>query len=98
MAASEGVPFSKTGGLGDVIGALPQALADLGMEVAVVLPKYRKTALENPNVLIPSLTIPLGSGLRFPRILEDSRESDVRWLFVDEPPSFDRDSLYVSAD
>lgn len=38
--ASESAPFAKTGGLGDVIGALPEALVKEGMEVSVFLPKY----------------------------------------------------------
>jgi starch synthase len=98
MAASEGVPFSKTGGLADVIGALPQALAAEGMEVAVVLPLYRATKLDKSRELMPSLTIPLGSRLHFPRIVEAPKKAKVRWLFVDYPPFFDRDALYVTKD
>ncbi|MCE5252404.1 glycogen synthase GlgA [bacterium] len=41
FAASEMVPFCKTGGLADVIGALPSGLADLGHDVHVMLPGYR---------------------------------------------------------
>ncbi|OGX38834.1 MAG: hypothetical protein A3C53_07020 [Omnitrophica WOR_2 bacterium RIFCSPHIGHO2_02_FULL_68_15] len=41
IVASEGVPFSKTGGLADVVGALPLALERLGHEVVVILPKYK---------------------------------------------------------
>ncbi|MBS2025365.1 MAG: glycogen synthase GlgA [Deltaproteobacteria bacterium] len=40
MVASEAAPFAKTGGLGDVISALPRALAARGHDVLVVLPKY----------------------------------------------------------
>lgn len=40
FAAAEGAPFSKTGGLGDVIGALPKSLVKQGHEVAVALPYY----------------------------------------------------------
>jgi starch synthase len=40
MIASECVPYSKTGGLADVVGALPAALRRLGHEVIVILPKY----------------------------------------------------------
>ncbi len=40
FAVSECTPFVKSGGLADVAGALPKALARLGNEVAVMLPKY----------------------------------------------------------
>ena len=41
-ATSEAVPFCKTGGLADVAGSLPAALAEQGAEVAVILPLYQK--------------------------------------------------------
>jgi starch synthase len=41
MVASEAVPYAKTGGLADVVGALPRALARLGHQVDVVMPRYR---------------------------------------------------------
>ena len=47
FVASECVPFSKTGGLADVIGALPAALAALGHQVSVFLPRYRQTKLSD---------------------------------------------------
>ena len=46
FAASECVPFSKTGGLADVIGALPPALVNHGHKVTVFLPHYRQTNLK----------------------------------------------------
>ena len=42
FVASEAVPFAKTGGLADVAGALPRALAKQGHSVAVFLPCYRR--------------------------------------------------------
>ncbi|HEX2896952.1 MAG TPA: glycogen synthase GlgA [candidate division Zixibacteria bacterium] len=42
LAGSEMAPLVKTGGLGDVLGALPKALAELGNEVAVCIPSYSK--------------------------------------------------------
>jgi starch synthase len=95
MAASEGVPFSKTGGLADVVGALPRAIAGLGHEVAVVLPLHRrKTHLKESKTVLRSLTIPLGKHLHFPSVVEGPTENGVRYLFVDYPPYFDRDELY----
>ena len=40
FAAAEAVPFVKTGGLADVMSALPKALKKEGVEVALVIPKY----------------------------------------------------------
>ena len=92
FVASEGLPFSKTGGLADVIEALPKALVSLGHEVAVVLPRYRGTKTD--TVVIPSVTIPLGHRLRFPAVLDGKTINGVRYFFVEDPAYFDRDGLY----
>ena len=49
MVASEATPFAKTGGLADVLGALPVALAERGEQVAVVLPAYRENRYPQPH-------------------------------------------------
>ena len=46
FAAAECAPFFKTGGLGDVAGALPKELANRGIETVVVLPYFTKMADE----------------------------------------------------
>src|SRR5436189_3780650 len=93
FVASEGLPFSKTGGLADVVEALPKALVAQGHEVAVVLPRYRGT--EAAATVIPSLTIPMGGArIRFPAIADGSVLGGVRYLFVDESPYFEREGLY----
>lgn len=93
FAASEGLPFSKTGGLADVVEALPKALAAQGHEVAVVLPRYR--GAEAASVVMPSLTIPMGGArLRFPAIVDGELIGGVRYFFVDDPEYFDREGLY----
>ena len=93
FVASEGLPFSKTGGLADVVEALPKALVAQGHEVAVVLPRYRGT--EAAATVIPSLTIPMGGArIRFPAIADGSVLEGVRYFFVDDPPYFDREGLY----
>jgi len=93
MVASEAVPFSKTGGLADVVGALPQALHALGHEVGVVLPLYRSTSLENPETLFPALTIPLGPQTCFPAV-QTVVHQGVRFYFVVYPAFYDRAALY----
>lgn len=96
FVASEGLPFSKTGGLADVVGALPKALVAEGHEVAVVLPRYR--GIEAASVVMPSLTIPMGGArLRFPAIVDGALAGGVRYFFVDDPAYFDREGLYGAA-
>ncbi len=92
FVASEGLPFSKTGGLADVIEALPKALVALGHEVTVLLPRYRKTT--TVAVAVPSLTVPMGEPLRFPAIVEGGTLHGVYFYFVDDPEYFDREQLY----
>ena len=94
FAASECVPFSKTGGLADVIGALPPALANLGHQVTVFLPHYRQTNLDNPQRVIPSITVPFDDRYRFCSVLDGGKRSGVQFYFIDYPPFFDRDGLY----
>src|SRR5580693_5586311 len=96
FVASEGLPFSKTGGLADVIEALPKALVAQGHEVAVVLPRYRGTKAS--AVVMPSLTIPMANRLRFPAIADGTQISGVRYFFVDDPAYFDRDGIYGNSD
>ena len=100
--ASEAVPFAKTGGLADVIGALPQALARLGHDVDVVIPRYRGiTAGERGG----RVTVRLGgqvadadiwiAGDRGPG--SAPQPGRVRTIFIDHPAYFDRDFLYGTA-
>ncbi len=94
FAASECVPFSKTGGLADVVGALPQALAALGHKVSVYLPKYRQTRQSQANVVLRSVTVPFDDQYRFCSVLDGGKSSGVQFYFIDYPPFFDRDALY----
>jgi starch synthase len=94
FAASECVPFAKTGGLADVIGALPAAIAALGHQVTVYLPRYRQTNLENPATVIPSITVPFDDQYRFCSVVDGGKRSGVQFYFIDYPPFFDRDALY----
>ncbi|MGA7217847.1 MAG: glycogen synthase GlgA [Candidatus Sulfotelmatobacter sp.] len=97
FVASEGVPFSKTGGLADVVGALPRALAALGHQVSVYLPLYRQTRLADPATVVASITIPFDDKYRFASVVTGGSQSGVKFYFVDFPEYFDRDALYGTA-
>ena len=94
FVASEGVPFSKTGGLADVVGALPKALAALGHQVSVFLPRYRQTKLSDPETVVRSITIPFDDKYRFCSVVTAGSTAGVRFYFVEYPPYFDREALY----
>ena len=98
FAASECVPFSKTGGLADVVGALPRALAALGHKVSVYLPRYRQTKLADPQTVVRSITIPFDDKYRFCSVVTAGANTPagVRFYFVEYPPYFDREALYGS--
>ena len=98
FAASECVPFSKTGGLADVVGALPKALASLGNDVSVFLPRYRQTKLSQATTVLSSVTIPFADQYRFCAVLEGPVQGGVKFYFVDYPSYFDRDALYGTSE
>ncbi len=94
FVASEGVPFSKTGGLADVVGALPRALASLGHQITVYLPRYRQTKLDNPGVVVRSVTVPFDDQYRFASVVSGGILGGIHFYFVEYPPYFDREALY----
>ena len=97
MVASEATPFSKTGGLADVIGGLPAALAARGEQVAVVTPAYRQNQYPNPpREAYRNLWIPLGPGYAVD--VYEVVERNVTFYFVHCPALYDRDGIYGFAD
>lgn len=96
FAASECAPWAKTGGLADVVSALPRALVKMGHKVSVFFPNYRQVAKAIPDaaVVLPSLTIPFPSYNRFVRILDGGVLEGVQNYLVDSPELFDRESFY----
>jgi starch synthase len=95
-AASECVPFAKTGGLADVVGALPREMARQGHQVTVYLPYYRQVQkhMTERRVAIPSITFPFHSYNRFVTVLDGGIRNGVRFYFFDCPELFDREGLY----
>ncbi len=93
--ASEGLPFSKTGGLADVLGALPSALAGRGHRVAVILPCHR------PDPLVPAPGDVVGPPIESGGFLFDVRRAtvgDVTYLLLDAPRLFARPFPYGTSD
>jgi starch synthase len=96
FVASECVPFAKTGGLADVIGALPQCIAKKGHDVEVLIPRYRKISLDRLTNVVPHLSIPLGDRQKACSIWKASEPpaGGEKIYFVDCPEYFDRDEFY----
>jgi starch synthase len=97
FAASECTPFAKTGGLADVVGALPRELVKLGHKVSVFLPFYprvRKHIDGEPREAIRSITIPFRSYNRFVSVIDGGKRDKVQYYFIDCPELFDRKELY----
>lgn len=97
FAASEAVPFVKTGGLADVVGALPQEILKLDHDVTVYLPLYRTVRErlgDNPGYALRSITIPFPHGNRFVGIIDGGVRDGVKFYFVDCPELFDRQGIY----
>ena len=94
-AASEAVPFCKTGGLADVAGSLPEALAAQGAEVAVVLPLYQKVRERFGSQLTFECYDYVDLAWRHSYCGLFSLEKDgVTWYFLDNEQYFNHPELY----
>ncbi len=95
FVAAEGAPFAKTGGLGDVIGALPKSLVKNGNEVAVVLPYYDVVDTKFGDQIEDVLYFYTQVGWRrqyvgVKKIIRD----DVTFYFIDNRDYFFRGHIY----
>ena len=96
LASSEAHPYSKTGGLADMAGALAKFLARGGHEVGLVVPLYRETRERFPDIQpfdwkfdLPFGPDRIGGGLRIHKPQER-----LTVYFVDQPAFFDRPGIY----
>lgn len=100
LVASEAVPFAKVGGLADVTGALPKAIARLGHDVRVALPKYSAIDDERFGLrpLIAEVEAPMNSHRESAVIKAGETGSGVPVYFVENPRYFGREGIYAYAD
>ena len=97
MAASEAIPFAKTGGLADVCGTLPIQLSRMGHACSVFLPAYRKAKaigvpMQDTHI---SFVVDLAGKPMTAHVLKAVLpNSNVAVYFIDQPLYFDRDDLY----
>ena len=97
VAAGEAVPFCKTGGLADVVGALTQRLGALGHDVCLFLPKYRAIhAASLDGGISQPIKVPLAGGMVEAGLTFLHRRG-VSVYFVDYPLYFDREGMYGNA-
>lgn len=96
FAASECVPYAKTGGVAEVVAALPKELVRQGHRVTVYIPLYRQVQkhLKNRKVVVRSLTIPFTYYNRFVSVVDGGVTDGVQFYFIDCPELFDREFLY----
>jgi starch synthase len=98
LAASEVVPYAKTGGLADVAGALPKALSRMGHKACVVMPRYNNDAIYNRGEKMPGeLLVPFDFGVRPTEVYID-RSSEAPVYFINAPEYFSRGRLYGDHD
>ncbi|TDF99411.1 glycogen synthase GlgA [Paenibacillus piri] len=99
FAASEAVPFVKTGGLADVIGSLPKELAGQGLDVRVILPKYEDIPARFTEQMetIATFTVRMGWRQQYCGILKLVHEG-IPFYFIDNEMYYRRKGCYGYGD
>ncbi|MCR5113662.1 MAG: glycogen synthase GlgA [Acholeplasmatales bacterium] len=97
ICASEGAPFAKTGGLADVIGALPKALKDNGCDARVIMPYYKRIKDMNIAYYKGYAYVRLGTKMEYVGIFHAIRDG-IDFYFIDNDKYFYRESLYGYGD
>ena len=97
LASSEVYPYSKSGGLADMVGALAKFLARAGHQVGVVTPLYRgiRESLPGLQPLPWNLDLPMGGGRVQAKVCVEEVPGGPTIYFIDHPGFFDRPELYA---
>ncbi|MGT2665933.1 glycogen synthase GlgA [Streptococcus rifensis] len=99
FVASEGLPYIKSGGLANVIGSLPKELAKSGADVRVVLPLYKKMAINDHGRFdyVVSYDVNAGNIHTMANVYKEDRDG-VTFYFIEHRDIFERDELYGYGD
>lgn len=97
ICASEGAPFAKTGGLADVIGALPKALKQNGCDARVIMPYYKKIKEKNIAYYKGYSFVKIGQELEYVGVFHSVYDG-IDFYFIDNDKYFNRDTLYGHTD
>lgn len=99
IASPESAPFVSTGGLGDVTGSLPQALANLGNDVRVVIPKYQAIADKHKEgmTFLGNVYVSLGWRSQYCGVFEKD-VNNVKYYFIDNEYYFSGENIYSDCD
>ncbi|GHV82738.1 glycogen synthase [Spirochaetia bacterium] len=102
FASSEAVPFAKTGGLADAVSSLSLALAKLGNEVKIVIPRYYSIDKNDLTPLEDPMGVPMGCGIEewcgvlHTKMPGSPAKNPVIVYFIDHEIFFGRDGIYGS--
>jgi starch synthase len=100
MVSSEAVPFAKTGGLADAVSALSIALAKLGHEVKIVIPRYYSIDKTVLSPLEGEMGVPMGQGVEEwcavhkTELPGSPAKAPIEIFFIDHEIFFGRDGIY----
>jgi starch synthase len=105
LASSEVAPYSKTGGLGDVAGALPRALSRIGCDISVVTPRYTGfgrrpgdvISHETGEMIFDDLRVPFAGRLKYAAVWRDWMNGAPVY-FIDNAEYFGHGYIYGSGD
>jgi len=92
--AAEGTPYVKTGGMADVIGALPRALSRMGHDVRVALPRYKAVDEERWGLRLVEAQVAVPMSHRSERVdVYETQQDGVRVYFIEAPDYFNRERI-----
>ncbi len=103
MVSAEMVPFAKTGGLADVVGALPKALKAQGHDIRVAIPRYGRIQHDRFNLteVLPPFEVQMDEHIEHASLMQadvESPDGNVPVYMVESKHYFDRDGIYMYDD